>query len=724
MKKASVFLVFPLVLLLQAPAAAENWLGYEGGHLHQNASQVTLNGTLQKIWERRFTERIFWSNDTSINSYHHSRNIAIKDGYLALVVAIHSSNNPSHNADVTVLDVMDGSIVNSIHTYIQRGGDHVMYSYDYIEAFDTGKGATVVAWGDGGVVYLMSGADHPGHTAFDVLADMSSFDGTPQDGTGAFADMYNNYPNLEDCMNYPNPGNTRVSLKDPESGTPGWDLGTVHWDYQNTGGSNGTAFFEIAPGCDWIATTTISSHNVAAGFVLVNKLTGLLGAKAQQTTIPDTLEQDSTGYWQVFGMWGGILINPVNADDTDIFFMGPGYDKDGDGRLGYKAWGDLDDGLRLGCLRVTRLNQRSDEGYPQPIYDRVQGLWSGSRVRFNYAYQSTGPNATNKHDHGSYNEQDLLYRNKALMVVGDGVYCAWKPSQAENCQLIRATPSLNATYDLGVGAGRRGQDIWPNISYIDLGAQGSYVVFYAGNAYNRGPDAYGYWEWPRQAPLGPAELAVFNTTSNTLSWTYNLSAAYIDLPPNDAFGYLERSRMVVSGQHAYIAWVDLTGTNCVLKIAQFDITSAAAPATPPVPFSLDLDIPAASNRQTFVHDMAACDGRIFVYIIESDTMNFEYSNVTPYDFTWTAQRVIALNAGSAGDAQPPTVTVSTVDIAGTATDDMAVLASIMVDGVSRPVSSGTWQAAAVDVSGGGRMIPISADDGSGNVRTVHLTISY
>jgi hypothetical protein len=591
-------------------------------------------------------------------------------------------------------------------------------------------------WGPGGTIYLCSPGDHPGHTVFDVLANASGYAGTPQNGVGAFENFYNNYPGLQDSMNYPSAGYTRHDLIDSDGG-PG-DLGTSHWDYQNSNGSNGTSFFEMAPGSDWMATTTISSHNVAAGFALVNKNTGLLGAKAQQTTMVDSLGEDTTGYWQVFGMWGGILINPVDSTTTDLFMMGPGFDKDNpkDGRLGYKSWGDLDDGLRVGCLRVTSRNDRPDDGYPTTIYDRCGGLWSGAATKFNYAYQSTGPAATNKHDHGSYNEQDLLYRNKAMMVVGDGVYIAWKPSQAGNAQLIRATPTVNQTYNLGVGAGRRGQDIWPNISYVDLGADGQYVIYYAANAYYRGADPgnISYWEWPRKAPLGPAELSVFSVGSGSVRWTYNLSTAYPSLPPNDALGYMERSRMLVSGKHAYIAWIDLSGTNCVLRVAQFDITTATAPSVAPAPLGVDLGIPVATNKETYVNDIAAADRMVFVYVIESDTMSGEYyttPSLHTMNYDWNALRVVAIDStgGSGGDTTAPTVTLTSAVISGTVSDTFHCPVEVIINGSTtisvKPTGAktGSWVTGNLGLVSGTNDFAITSTDASSNTRQVNLSIT-
>jgi len=187
----------------------------------------------------------------------------------------------------------------------------------------------------------------------------------------------------------------------------------------------------------------------------------------------------------------------------------------------------------------------------------------------------------------------------------------------------------------------RGQDIWPNFAFADRGASGRTIVYALFNARTAAGSP----------PAGPSTLTVFDADAGAEKWTFSLNTAagtgnYPSLRPHSHELYSELARMVVAGDHAYVAWVDTqTGPNLLLKVVGFDIT-AALPASLPVPCSVDLGIalnasPAAGvgNLESRVSDLIAVDGTLVALVDESPDL-LRNGHVH-------AQQVVALNSSSA-----------------------------------------------------------------------------
>lgn len=601
------------------------------------------------------------------------------------------------------------------------------YGSDYMEAYDTGIGITVSFWDPTtGIFYMANGGDGADQTAYLPLANADQFPAAQSSGewyvwaVAAYESLRTTYPALED-----NQGNTAAELEAMGGGF------TVHnWDlaYGFTSGSNQTAFFEVDLNGDYIVKPNDSGHDQKSGFVLVCKHTGLTAHRKNGLTWMDQIEPPvynpplTWGGWPCLKMWGGSMINAGK-----VYFIGPGDDCDGSAVLGdgslFSTSVVRDQGLYIGCKAFTYTDSKPNGGYTGPGI--AETATPGADL---WKYRYVSPNVpTNLNNAESYLEQDAFYRNKAWLLDGDTVWAAWKPTQAGNMQLIHCGPAVNQTFDLGIGAGRRGQDIWPHISYVDLGADSKYVVCYAGNAWYKahsGTSSSSGWDTTPlgSTPLGPAEPAVFDADTGTLKWTYVLNAAdqsgpYSSLPPNEAMGYWDRSQMVVAGKYAYVAWVNLSGANAALNVAGFDISAASAPGAPPTPFSYDLGVASASASKSFVMDLIAADGWLYALVTISNVMD-------TCDHTWTAQRVVAMNAGAGGDSQPPAVNVLTMDLAGTVSDNVSVPMFVTVDGVDCTVIGGAWQATDIDIIGSPHVVPLSAQDGSGNQRDVNVTVSY
>ncbi|OGS21975.1 MAG: hypothetical protein A2252_00335 [Elusimicrobia bacterium RIFOXYA2_FULL_39_19] len=627
---------------------AENWPGYEGT-LHQNSSAIDISGSLQLNWEKRFAYKSLGSSyDASYSSTGMtSRNIVIYNGMLAVANTI-DPTPISRTTYVTLLDYSTGTVITSINSTQMCGPrrDQMYNNDNYMEAYDTGIGFSVLAWDPTTeILFMMNGGDGTTQTAYKILNSAGSFVyGEPwyvsYASLSAWKDIYDNYPLLQDST-----GLTRDDLTTPAvKETPLRDtmLMTDHWDYRTT--SNATGFFDVSISGSHIAESSRSGHTTCGGLHIINKYTGLRAY--ENGGGPSALTRP-------FKMWGGII-----SDGDKVYYVGASNDVDADGEIGNDegysptATEVFDQGFAIVGANIVYVDSYTNGGYAGIGYKEKANV----STLFGYKYDSSYLDATHPsscENHESYLEIDAFHRNKAILVQGDGAWAAWKPNQAGNVQLIHASPTVNETYDIGIGAGRRGQDIWPNMSYISTGGK-EYIVYYGANAYYRQFTGGGFannWSATIGNPLGPAELSVFSITDEAVKWTYELNNVtqtgnYPSLPPNEATGYFERSRMVVSGSKAYVAWVDLSGTNAILKVAGFDITSSAAPVTPPVAFSYDLGILSANNSKTCVIDLVAVDGRIFALVVESN-------NLLSTDHVWTAERVVCIAGDSVVDGTVP-----------------------------------------------------------------------
>ncbi|HVE42872.1 MAG TPA: hypothetical protein VNM14_23530 [Planctomycetota bacterium] len=630
MRHISIFgLVVLGVILLgaYAPQAPESWPGYEG-RLHQSSSSVDIPPSgLQLAWSRRFdilvpvNEARIWGDPGTM----HARNLVALNGRLALAATVDAAVSPNL-ACVTVLDAADGHVVNCLKTS-QRLGSYK----NMLDATDTAMGEQVLGWdSETGILFLSIGGDQACRTAIDPLANLATYTGHAQNAAGAYASLAANFPQLRSARRIvesdsSDPGRTRADEYNPNTG--GHPMPPDQWDIGSMYGSNDPnmcGFFDFQAGSDYLTVCKDLGHSGSGGIMLVNKRTGLAASADWNQSLNTDLG------WTAFKMWNGALVNGDRA-----YYMGP-YDPGVPGND--VAAAGVQSGLRLGALQFANQNLHPlDGGYAGP--GRDESAVKTARL-FDYARVSSGP--------GSWNEADNTYRNKAMLLDAQGVWAAWKPGQAAPIQIVRATPSVNQAWSLSVGAGMRGQDVWPNMALADLGAQGKFLVYALFNARTAAGSP----------PNGPATLTVFDANAGVERWTVTLNTAggtgsYPTLRPHSHELYFELARMVVAGSHAYVAWVDTqTGPNLTLKVVGFDISAPSAPATPPEPLSVDLGValnssPAAGvgNLESRVSDLIAVDGTLYALINESPDL-LRNGHVH-------AQQVVALTSSGASPPPPP-----------------------------------------------------------------------
>jgi hypothetical protein len=621
--------ILGLVVLLGAvaPRAPESWPGYEG-RLHQSSSSVDIPPAgLTVAWSRRFdvlvpvNEGRIWGDPGTM----HSRNVVARNGTLALAATVDPAV-PPNLACVTILDAADGRVVNCLKTS-QRLGSYK----NMLDATDTAMGEQVLGWDpDTGILFLSVGGDQACRTAIDPLANLGTFAGQAQNAAAAYASLAANFPQVRSARRIvesdsSDPGRTRADEYNPNTG--GHPMPPDQWDIGSMYGSNDPnmcGFFDVQAGSEYLTVCKDLAHSGSGGIMLVNKRTGLAASADWNQSLNTDLG------WTVFKMWNGALVNGDRA-----YYMGP-YDPGVPGNsVGASS---VQSGLRLGALQFANQNLHPlDGGYVGPGSDET--AVKTARL-FDYARASSGA--------GSWNEADATYRNKAMLLDGDGVWAAWKPAQAAPVQIVRATPSVNQAWSLSVGAGMRGQDVWPNVALADLGAQGKFLVYALFNARTAAGSP----------PNGPATLTVFDAGAGTERWTFTLNTAagtgpYATLRPHSHELYFELARMVVAGSHAYVAWVDTqTGPNLLLQVAAFDLSAPSAPATAPTPLSVDLGIAVNSssaagvgNRESRVSDLIAVDGTLIALINESPDL-LRNGHVH-------AQQVVALTSTGGGSPAPP-----------------------------------------------------------------------
>ncbi len=644
---------FLLLAVFSLSAFAENWPGYKG-YLKDSFSSVTITPTsLGLKWAKRFNIIVptsGWSNGTE-----HSRNLALYNSNLALVATI-DPNVGTNTACVTVLNANTGSVLNCLQTN-QRYGPYK----SQMDTCDEEFSEHVLAWDpDTGYLFLAIGGDQADKTAIDPMQNSGSFDGTHiQAAVGAYQNLVNNWPGIRSVRTYlgaftDNSGMTRAECFDPRTGGQG--MGPDQWDYGVTAdGSNSAGFYDVEPGSNYLIVNKNEGHDLAGGTMLINKYTGLAASHDWDQSYNTYLA------WPAFKMWGGYLVNKDKA-----YYMGP-YSPTQAGNL--PGANDVNSGLRLGCIQYHDVNQYPlDGGYTGQGMSETATMTS--KV-FDYQLSSPAP---------CWVEWDSTYRNKAFLVDSStgGVWAAWKPTVAGPVQLVSATPLSEQTYNLSVGANMHQEDIWHNMALADLGAAGKYIVYALFNAQSpttRGVSNSNYPSGPALAPTGPSTLTVFDANAGTEKWTYQLNTAagngnYPTLPPNPCVLYAEKNRMIVTGNYAYVSWIDTqTGPNLKLNVVGFDITAASAPASPPTPFTYDLGVALNSsltqgsggNMASRATDMIAADGTLYV-LVEEETYVSGDGGLTTRPGYVNAQQVIALSQV----AQTPTFT-STPTATSTAT---------------------------------------------------------
>lgn len=622
----------PAVSSQGASASQENWPGYEGGNLHHNASVVDVDLAKSSVlWDARFDHPV--DCNTTNPGFFGSRNLAYRDGKIALVAANGSQGFERGTCYVTILSAADGKVVNCLATTQTTGPRRNQMRYptsNYMEAYDTGIGITVLNWDPKtGVLFLRNGGDNPGNTAYLPLVNVASYKGGVQKGVGAYEAFLAKYPDFKDAD-----GNVRRDKEipcDEKRYLDGdqWDYGTLKPTFNNQ--PNSTAFFEVDPISGLMAAALEPAHRQAGGYFLLSAYTGQYAKVSRQNLAPGK---------QVFAKWGGI-----RAGSGRVFFIGPCDDTAGDGfeTSVYKP-DKPDQGLAIRAYKVAWEDRQDNAGYDGPGKAETAVLTKAFEYEFHSTHKPTSPE-----DAESYLELDAFHRNKTWLIDGDGVWAAWKKNRRENLELVHCEDESSRTYDLGIGAGQRGQDIWGHMSLATVGGR-KYVVYYAGNAMYRQYERQGkprdggslaIWATGTGKPLGPSAIAVFDVTTGKVVWTYTLNAAdgsgpHASLPANEAEGYFDRSAMVVAGSHAFVAWVDANGQgNAMLRVLSFDI--AAKGEAHPAEFAYDLHVPKASDRKGGVFDLIAANGTLYALVTESSTLDSGHH-------TWNAQRVVAIGS--------------------------------------------------------------------------------
>jgi|GEM_PF-3328678 len=658
----------------------ENWPGYEKDNRHHNASAVEVNPVGFRVrWEKRMGPPKDCYADHP--GFFGSRNLALRDGLLAVVGVPDNGSYPGARAYVTILDATNGAVRNCLQTRQYHGPHRSQFSVEHItmEAYDSGIGITWVNWDPStGILFMRNGGDGANNTGYLPLHNLATYGGpgTYQVAKGAWEDFYANYPLHQDQI-----GLTRDDKYTPTFGTPpaGPDyLLPDHWDH--CGGSNVVYFpnqpgsFEVDVDGEYVVANNDSGHPQAGGVAIINKYTGARGrflngsiGGSELMIEPPNYVAPKPQFMRVFKMWGGSMVA-----SNRIFFLCPGDVGDatattpGDSDLGNDySWSKPmpDQGLYIIARQLSWQNLKPDGGYAGPGAAETAVI---GPVCFNYRVSSLTLPVTNWNMAESCMEYDSTYRNKAWLVDGTGVWVAWKPCRTANVELIHCDDDGMQRYDLGIGAGLRGQDIWPHISLAVIGGQ-KYIVYYAGNAWFRDLRdgfAHYYRKTTVSDPLGPASLAVFNATARRLVYTYELNNAtrtgrHPTLPPNEAEGYFDRSQMVVAGSRAYIAWVDSSGTtssNALLRLLSFYIPTAQP--DDPREFIHNLQVPAGSNQQSAVFDLIAANGWLYALVTLSPIL-------CSTNHTFTEQRIVALAGDPTGEPGGSTVTMTLNPIADT-----------------------------------------------------------
>ena len=593
----------PALILPSPPAREENWPGYEGGNLHHNASATDINlSKAAVLWDARFDHPV--DCKTTNPGFFGSRNLAYLDGRIALVAANGREGFEKGTAYVTILSAADGKVVNCFSTTQTTGPRRNQMKYptgNYMEAYDTGIGITVMDWDPAtGVLFLRNGGDNPGNTAYLPLANAATYKDGSQKGVGAYEEFLKTYPNFQDAD-----GNVRRDKEipcDEKRFLDGdqWDYGTLKPKFNNQ--PNSTGFFEVDRDSGLMAAAIEGSHRQSGGCFLLEKHTGLYGKVSK-----GKIEEGK----QVFAKWGGVRVG-----NGRVFFMGPCDDTAGDGYNSSLFKAELpDQGLAIYSYKVSWQDHHENVSYNGPGAAETAELAPVFSYQFHSLHKPTSPE-----DAESYLELDAFHRNKTWLIDGTGVWAAWKNDRQGNLQLVHCDERQSKTFDLGIGAGQRGQDIWGHMSLVDIAGH-KYIVYYAGNAMYRKFDhmkssrpemTLPTWSTEAGEPLGPAAIAVFDVAAGKTAWTYMLNTAdsrgpHASLPANEAEGYFDRSAMVVAGRCAFVSWVDTAGEgNATLHVLSFDIAATGKPK--PTEFTCDLGIPKAANRQTCVFDLIAVRG--------------------------------------------------------------------------------------------------------------------
>lgn len=411
-------------------------------------------------------------------------------------------------------------------------------------------------------------------------------------------------------------------------------------------------------------------HHDCLSYYMANKWNGMYSLP---NPIPPLELTDESGvlrnYPQArpFSKWGGMLIHR-----NRLYAMSPGTDDDNSGQLGIGggtgyANQRLDQGLGLWAYQLNWTDQKPNDGAAgeaanESVYPTQ--LWGWSR-------KTTVINPLKGESH---EEVDGLYRNKSMLVDGEeSLWAIWTRSTAEGIELVKANQAGQQGWLLGIGRGLPGSERWPHLALAEHGSN-RWLVAYIGNAWHRSRGPYTlpdlntdghlglYTSGPNvgkpipmtgnpqlstpglvaplafsaqnQPPLGPAELAVFDANQSVVTQRIDFSQIANDLQPNEFYGFVDRSHLVVTGHMAYVGWVGTAGPgDAELVLCGVDLEK---PHHPPVIRRFPLGFSAADNQATALIDLVAADGQIYALIYRSNVLSY-------FDQRWSEQIVVALS---------------------------------------------------------------------------------
>jgi hypothetical protein len=649
--------------------------------------------TGQPRWHRTFTPLTF-GDQTGPNPDHDfaggrgSMNLAFAPGHVAVVAADLPEPAPAYH--LTVLQTDTGA-TRSSQPIRSNIGTSRSYLFPWSIVSASGEnipGLVRIHWdADSGILFTAQGAYESAYTAYRPLAPDAA---TGQPASPAYADLAR-HPGLRDAA-----GRTAAELWTTLSTAPNPTLGkdadiwgpsasyfgpdynpatvtkktrydldwATLWGVQGSSHYNTSGVFSVQPGGPLIGLAKGADwgHNQAGHFYLFNKHTGLK-TLAEKIDTPKNHEGLELRPFQV----GGVLLT-----DNRLFLIGPGEDRDGDKKLGAKRPEGLiprvDQGLAVWAYDLTLADLQPNDGATGPAtLDTV-------RLKLAFAHSQPSPFASDDtlESHGqSWYETDGFFRPKPMIADGDGVWLSWKPSAAAPVQLIYADASGLTPVDLDIGQGMKGVDLWPKLQ-LALTAAGRRLVYATGTSvwrervlpadidafmadfpinrngtvlFRDAPEkdqqsvrariqAGGAWAAEVSPPRGDAALAVVDPDTRKLLWTDNLTRRFPALPANEFWTYIDRSHLVVSGEHAHFGFVDNTGSESTLVIARYDLKTSAAPE--PRVTRYPLGFPSADYAGSALNDLQIHEGRLYALVTQGRVFTLR-------DPRWQAQHVLALD---------------------------------------------------------------------------------
>ena len=433
------------------------------------------------------------------------------------------------------------------------------------DGHDLGPDMLLLHWdAASGILFISPCGDGGKNAAILPLANSADYrPGQTLEAVPAYGQLAEKNPGLQDAL-----GLTRAQAgKKP--------LGSFDW--LGGGSPNQPAFLDCDPQTPLLAKA-IYAHTQSSPLELVNKYTGQ-NAWAQApgaSLIPGWMlagdplgpqrSTDTTGRvgLRLFAGWGSVL-----TDGGRLFLMGPG--PENPRRLDKKneVFAVIKDGMtrtlvsrRLALeypdagLVLHAYNVAWEDCQPNDGADKPQSLDTAVLTpAWAYYFPSAVPAPASTDKAESYLEVDGFYRNKAWLVDGAGVWATWKPSKSGSVQLIHADDKAAVTFDLGVGAGLMGQDIWPHLAMAQPNGQ-KVLVYYCGTGQRRSYtpcttpykdyrdlDAYfqaAFWDAKLLPPAAGSQIAVFDVEAGKVLWTQDFIAAPKP-PANDHMGYLDKS---------------------------------------------------------------------------------------------------------------------------------------------------------------------------------------